>query len=274
MTMTLSRRAALMTGAVLVTGLLAGCGSMADDVGAELDSQVLAPGSSEQVPREDDLFTQGLQFSEDGESLYHSGGGYGDSRVVRTTPDGQVLASHEFSEDVFAEGLTLVDDEVYVLTWKEHLVYVLDAVTLEPVRTLDLPGEGWGISWDAERELLWVSDGSAVLRAFDRDMQPVAGKDTVVRLPSGDELADLNELELIGDTLWANVWKSDLLVAIAPEDGSVLDALDAGALVPSGARHGEVTNGIARNPSSGEVWITGKRWDRYWIIDEERFGSR
>lgn len=273
MTMTLSRRAALMTGAVLMTGLLAGCGSMADDVGAELDPQVLAPGSSEQVSRADSLFTQGLQFSEDGASLYHSGGGYGDSRVVRMSPDGEVLASHELSKDVFAEGLTLIDDEVYVLTWKEHLVYVLDAVSLELQRTLELPGEGWGISWDAERELLWVSDGSAVIRAFDREMTPVVDEDIAVRLPSEEELTGLNELELIGGRLWANVWKSDLLVAIE-SDGSVVDMLDAGALVPEGTAHGEVTNGIARDPSSAEVWITGKRWDRYWVIDEELFSSQ
>lgn len=270
MTHTLSRRTLLTTGSILLASLLAGCG--APDPTAEVDSVPVTPQTAvREIAREDGLFTQGLQFSEDGQSLYHAGGGYSDSALVRFSRDGEELARYEPGEEFFLEGLTLVGDELYVLTWKDHRVIVLDAQTLLFKRALDLPGEGWGIAWDETRGLLWVSDGSSRLRAFDRAMERREDEDILVRLPDGSELSEINELELIDGRLWANVWKTDALVTISVDTGAVEDAIDVSALVPEGVEHGEVTNGIARDPLTDQVWITGKRWDRHWVLDGDLF---
>lgn len=270
MTHTLSRRTLLATGSILLAGLFAGCG--APDPAAEADStSITQQMASEEIARKDGLFTQGLQFSADGESLYHSGGGYGDSAVVRFARDGEELARYAPGKDFFLEGLTLVGDELYVLTWKENRVIVLDAETLLFKRALNLSGEGWGIAWDETRQLLWISDGSSTIRAFDALMKPQPDQDFTVRLPEGEKLDQLNELELIDGMLWANVWKTDAVVSISPGEGAVETVLDLGDLVPEGVRHDEVTNGIARDPLTDQVWITGKRWDRYWALDGELF---
>lgn len=267
---TSSRCTLLATRSILLVSLLVGCET--SDPVAETDSvPVTAQQTIDEIVRDDELFTQGLQFSDDGQSLYHSGGGYSDSSVVRFSRDGEELARYEPGEEFFLEGLTLVGDELYVLTWKEHRVIVLDAETLLFKRTLDLPGQGWGIAWDETRELLWISDGSSTIRAFDESMGPRPDQDFTVRLPGGSELDQINELELIDGMLWANVWKTDAVISMRPGVGAVETMLDLSDLVPEGAGRGKVTNGIARDPLTDQVWITGKYWDRYWILDEELF---
>lgn len=238
------------------------------------DVQPAAPGdvfvADDAVRVEDrdaDLFTQGLEFDADG-NLFHSSGRYGESRVVKTDPDGALLADFILPDDHFAEGLTLVDDEVYVLTWRENVVHVLSAEDLSERRTFEIETEGWG-ACHSDAGVLWVSDGTDAVRGYNPDGMR---EDTLITVTDADgqPVSSINELECIGDEIWANVWQSEDVLVLDADTGVVELALDFSDLTPEGADRNAVLNGIAYDSESDEVWITGKLWDHYYVFDYEQ----
>lgn len=235
--------------------------------------------AAEIVDREIDLFTQGLEFGPDG-SLYHSGGRYGQSRVIRTGIDGEVLAEYELPDDEFAEGLTLVGEEVFLLTWRENIVRVLDADDLSEIRTLELGTEGWGACYDDMQSLVWVADGSATVRGYAPDtFEEVTAFDVVD--DTGDLLHRLNELECIDGEVWANRWQLDEIVVVeppvaaVPDDEGELPAVPIALTIalpeisPDADGRDAVLNGIAFDEENGMVWLTGKLWSEFFVFDYE-----
>lgn len=231
------------------------------------------------VERDPELFTQGLEFGADG-SLYHSGGRYGQSRVERTDADGQLLAEYELPDDEFAEGLTLVGDELFLLTWRENIVRVLDADDLSEIRTLELATEGWGACFDDAHEVVWVADGSATVRGYSPDsFAELAAFDVVDE--AGAPLHRLNELECIDGEVWANRWQLDEIVVFEPslearaDDEEELPAvpIDLTIELPEISDDSDgrdaVLNGIAFDAENGTVWLTGKLWSEFFVFDYE-----
>src|SRR5690606_29705438 len=155
-------------------------------------------------------------------------------------------------------GLTLVDDELIQLTWKEGRAVRWDAATFEPRGELTYTGEGWGLCDDGE--VLIMSDGSAALTVRDREDFSVVR--TVPVTAAGRPVPRLNELECVGGTVWANVYQTDTIVQIDPTTGEVLAQVDAaGLLTPDEAADADVLNGIAKVPGGGDTFlITGKNW--------------
>lgn len=216
------------------------------------------------LERDPTLFTQGLEFAEDG-SLFHSGGRYGESRVVKTDPDGTVLAEFELPRSHFAEGLTVVGDELYVLTWRENIVHVLSADDLSEQDTFELATEGWG-TCHSDAGMLWVSDGTDIVRGYDpADMSEQAS--ITVTDPDGETVSAINELECIGDEIWANVWQDEVVLIFDTESGTIERMLDFSDLTPEDAGRDAVLNGIAFDSETGEVWITGKLWEAFYVFD-------
>jgi glutaminyl-peptide cyclotransferase len=210
-----------------------------------------------------DVYTQGLELH-DGD-LYVSGGLYGESSVRIVDPDrGEALHTIELDDAFFGEGLTVVDDEVIVLTWKEGTAMVLDAETLDELDRFTYQGEGWGLCDDGDR--LVMSDGSATLQI--RDRQTFALRGTVPVTLEDQPLSQINELECVGDAVWANVWKTDTIVRIDPATGRVTATVDASALVPPETRSdpGNVLNGIAHDERTDTFLITGKRWPALFVV--------
>lgn len=212
-------------------------------------------------------FTQGLEIH-DGQ-LWVSSGLYGQSAVRRYRFDTlQLLAEKRLSRSLFAEGLTRVNEQLLLLTWRERQLLTLDPVTLEVRNTAALPGEGWGITHHGDQ--VWYSDGSSVLYRFDAgakqpELQPLA-----VRL-DGRPVPRLNELEYIDGEIWANVWQTDQIVRIDPATGNVTAVVDLRRLYPRALRPpgADVMNGIARDPDTGRIWVTGKRWPFMFAIAPE-----
>lgn len=206
-------------------------------------------------------FTQGLEIS-DGR-LYESTGARADraSTLRELNRDtGDVLRLHEITEDVFAEGITFVDDRIYQLTWKDEVALVWDPEPEEfaEVDRFSYEGQGWGLCYNGR--VLVMSDGSAELHFRDPVTFERAGNPVLVTL-DGEELPSLNELECVGDRVWANVWQTDLIVQIDPVTGRVLalaDASDLGQPRPDDAN--AVLNGIAWDPDTETFLITGKDW--------------
>ena len=204
-----------------------------------------------------DAFTQGLVFR-DGR-FYESTGLYGRSSVRIVDPtSGEVLASTPLDSRYFGEGLEVVGERVVQLTWKEETAFVWDARTLDPLGTYSYDGEGWGLCAFADRFVM--SDGSSRLTFRHLDTFEVIGSVDV--LLAGEPVEDLNELECVGDLVYANVWFSDEIMVIAPDTGQVIVRIDATPLRQrlSATEGIDVLNGIAYDPRRDVFYLTGKLW--------------
>lgn len=217
-------------------------------------------------------FTQGLEIS-DGR-LYESTGSRADRLSSLRELDritGEVIRLHEITEDVFAEGLTFVDDRIYQLTWKAGVALVWDPEPEEPteVERFTYGGQGWGLCYNGR--VLVMSDGSAEVHFRDPVTFERVGNPVLVTL-EGKELPSLNELEcfrdpLISNLVYANVWQTDMIVQIDIITGRVLAVADASELGrPRPDDPNAVLNGIAWDPATETFLITGKDWPQMYEV--------
>ena len=215
------------------------------------------------LPHDPEAFTQGLEVHPDGR-VFESTGLNGRSSLREVVLDsGVVTRRREVDAQYFAEGLTIVDDRLIQLTWQDGVAFEYDLATFEPRRQLAYTGEGWGLAWDGAR--LVMSDGSSALVFRDPDTFAELGRVTVTT--GGVELERLNELECAGGLVWANVWLTDFIARIDPASGAVVDWLDlTGLLTREQELEADVLNGIAIDPVSGRVFVTGKDWPSVFEI--------
>lgn len=209
------------------------------------------------LPHDDRAFTQGLVWHQG--LLYESTGRYGASEVRKVDiPTGRVLARKPLAGELFGEGLALVGDALFQLTWKENRLLVYDRASLRLERTLPYAYEGWGLAWDGRH--LIASDGSSLLRFLDPRSLRVE-RELLVR-DGREPVAYLNELEWVDGEILANVYGQDRIARIDPASGEVRGWIDLSALVPAGTRVDAeaVANGIAYDPERRVLYVTGKRW--------------
>lgn len=202
-------------------------------------------------------FTQGLAHA-DGRH-YESTGLYGESDIRLVQPEtGEVMLEAAMDEQFFGEGLAMHDGRLFQLTWQEQQLFVRDRCTLEELNRMDYAGEGWGLA--ADGEVLWRSDGSFLLHRHDPGTFEATG--TVEVTDRGVRLARLNELELVDGQIMANVFGEPWIAVIDPETGEVTAWVDGSPLVAEvdTTDSEDVLNGIAVDPETGRLWLTGKRW--------------
>lgn len=214
-------------------------------------------------PHDRSAFTQGLQLV-DGE-LFEGTGLRGQSSLRRVDlRSGKVLQQIALAPQYFGEGITVVGDRIVQLTWQSGMGFVYDRRTFERLRTFTYPGEGWGLTSDGTR--LIMSDGTDTLRFWHHDTLNELGR---LRVRTGDlPVPSLNELEYVNGVLYANVWPTDRVARIDPASGQVTGWLDFSTLLTPTERAGgvDVLNGIAYDPASGHLLITGKLWPRVFEI--------
>jgi glutamine cyclotransferase len=211
-----------------------------------------------------DNFVQGLEIR-DG-VLYVGTGGYGRSAIKRyRLADGELLDQRTIDPRLFGEGVTVLGDTVFQLTWRARLGAVYNREDLVQTGWFRLPGQGWGLCNNG-RELIY-SDGSEQLRVLAPDSLQTLRTLTVTE--NGRPLRRLNELEWIDGAIWANVWQSDRIVIIDPDSGHVTASVDLTGLLPGHERRAgtDVLNGIARDPADGGIWVTGKHWPWLYRIE-------
>ena len=215
-----------------------------------------------EYPHDINAFTQGLVFV-DGK-LYEGTGQRGESALrLLDLETGELLQRKNLDSRYFGEGITIMGNKIYQLTWQSHVGFVYDRESFAQLTSFYLPGEGWGITHDGEH--LIVSDGSSYLRFLD-----VETLNEVKRIQVSDELGEvryINELEYINGEVWANIWYQDYLVRIDPETGKVNSRIDLSGLNSNRRSRDDVLNGIAWDADNERLFVTGKLWPRIYEIE-------
>ncbi len=212
-------------------------------------------------------FVQGLQF--DGDILWEGTGLYGESKLIkqrfnRTAGTLEPLYEKALSSDDFGEGLAVLNETLYQLTWKAGRVYRYDLSGKEPLLLEPLRNdrEGWGLTTNGQH--LIASDGSAFLTF--RSIKGFSVEQTIEVRFQGKAIDGLNELEWIDGKIWANIWMTPFIVVVDPATGDVTSVIDCRNLVEDARASNpdiDVLNGIAWDASNRELYLTGKLWP--WI---------
>ncbi len=214
-------------------------------------------------PHDRTAFTQGLVYA-DG-VLYESTGLYGQSSLRRVALEsGAVEQAVGVAPEFFAEGLALVGDRLFQLTWQSHVGFIYERDSLARVGEFSYAGEGWGLTTDGAR--LIMSDGTATLRFLDPQTLSQIGQVEV--RASGVPVARLNELEWVEGEVWANIWQTDFIARIDPASGAVLAWVDLSGLLSAEKRaQTDVLNGIAYDAAGRRLFVTGKLWPYLFEIE-------
>lgn len=212
-----------------------------------------------------DAWTQGLLIEQG--RLFESTGDFeaSESTLREIDPrNGEVLRELLVGEPYFSEGIELVGDRIFMLTWQDNTAFVYDRDTFTLEETFTYQGEGWGLCQDQDR--LVMSDGSQTLTFRDPATFEVQG--TLPVLHQGDDALRLNELECVDGYAYANVWLTNLIVRIDLATGSIVSSIDASSLKDDeldGA--GNILNGIAYDEASGTFLLTGKFWPTVFEVE-------
>jgi glutaminyl-peptide cyclotransferase len=214
-------------------------------------------------PHSTESYTEGF-FYLDG-MFYEGTGRNGHSAVMALDPKtGNAIARRELPPEYFGEGI--VDWGPYILewTWKSHICFVYDRLTLEPVTQFTYTGEGWGMTHNTTE--LITSDGSATLRF--RDPNTFQETHHIVVKDGAEVIDNLNELEFVKGEIYANVWHADRIARISPQDGHVIAWIDLTGLLPSAQKIDAeaVLNGIAYDSQHDRLFVTGKEWPTIFEI--------
>lgn len=218
-------------------------------------------------PHDADAFTQGLLWHEG--YLYESTGLYGASTLRRVDIEsGEALELLTLDELYFAEGLERVGNRLIQLTWKAGRAFVYDFASFELIDAIEYDGEGWGLCYDGR--YLFMSDGSPFLSIRDPQSFALIFRGAVTWEGQLLPAQLLNELECVGDAVYANAWNTDYIFRIDKYTGVVTALVDASALLTeaerAALRPGSVLNGIAYNPEADTFFITGKNWPKLFEV--------
>lgn len=221
-------------------------------------------------PHDPGAFTEGLVFH-DGVLLESTGlNGQSSLRKVELKT-GRVLKHVEVPEQYFAEGLAVLADKVFQLTWQDHKGFVYDLESLRLEREFPCEGEGWGLTTDGQ--WLILSDGTEQLRFLDPLTFEVK---RTIQVKIHDRPVDrLNELEYIKGKIFANIWGADYVVRIDPATGKVTGLINFRGLFPARKRRSkkDVLNGIAYDAAGDRLFVTGKRWPKLFEVRLKRSGK-
>lgn len=210
-------------------------------------------------------YTQGLEFY--GDTLYESGGQFGLSFIRKYNPEsGEVYKNKDLPNEIFAEGLTRIGDKILQLTWQNGFGYVYD-LELNQLETFRFNNskEGWGLAYSGEH--LFKTDGTDKIWILDANNY--AEQNYIEAVTDEIRLKSLNELEFIDGKLYANTYQKESIVIINPKNGAVEGLISLKGLKDKlgNKSNADVLNGIAYKASTHEIFVTGKNWDKLFVIE-------
>lgn len=219
-----------------------------------------------EYPHDITSYTQGLEFHNG--ALYESTGQYGESKLRKLDyTTGEVLKNIDLASTFFAEGLTILDNQIYQLTWQENIGFVYDVDTFEKTSSFKYgkSKEGWGICNDGKQ--LYKSDGTENIWLLNPETLAEEGHLQVYT--NKGKIIGLNELEYIHGRIYANRYQKNGVAIINPENGAIEGVVDFSPLRKLVTQHDglDVLNGIAYNPDTKTIFVTGKRWDKLFEVE-------
>ncbi|XP_051143775.1 glutaminyl-peptide cyclotransferase-like [Andrographis paniculata] len=220
-----------------------------------------------EFPHDPEAFTQGLLYAGN-DSLFESTGLYGHSSVRRVAlRTGKVEAIHNMESAHFGEGMTLLGDMLFQVTWMKDTGFIYHRKNLTRIKRFTSPmPDGWGLATDGN--ILFGSDGSSTLYHIDPQTMKALEKHVVKY--KGQEVHNLNELEYINGEIWANVWQTDCIVRLSSKGSRVLGWIYLPSLREELLQNGntgiDVLNGIAWDEEQNRLFVTGKLWPKLYEI--------
>jgi len=213
-------------------------------------------------PHDRHAYTQGLVYDEG--FFYEGTGQLGQSTLRKVEAEtGKVISQVNLDGSLFGEGVALLGDRIYQLTWTTKVGFVYDKNTLSQLNKIYYQTQGWGLTTMDNK--LVMSDGTNVIWFLDADFNVLS---SVEVWDNKGIVENLNELEMIDGELWANIWQTDHIARIDPVTGKVLGYVELSNILSREDRSQEtdVLNGIAWDAVNKRLFVTGKYWPRLFEI--------
>lgn len=219
-----------------------------------------------EYPHDITSYTQGIEFFND--TLYESTGQYKESKLRKVDyKTGKVIKNINLADEYFGEGLTILNNKVFQLTWREGIGFVYDVNTFEKLENFKYGNskEGWGICND--NDVIYKSDGSE--KIWSLNPETLVEEDYIQVCTNKGKIVGINELEWINGKIYANRYQKNGVAIINPKNGAVEGVIDFTPLKDKVTQHQglDVLNGIAYNPKTKTIFVTGKRWDKLFEVE-------
>jgi len=215
-------------------------------------------------PHDTSSFTEGLEFFRD--TLYEGTGLRGFSKLLKTDyKTGKIYKSLKLEDEYFGEGITFINNQLFQLTWEEKkgFIYNVNTWKVEKTFTYDKPIEGWGMTNDGK--VIYQSDGTEKIWKMNPANQKMI--DYVNVYSGSSKIKRVNELEYINGKIYCNIWQKDAIAIVNPENGKVEGIINLASLRKFiKYKEAEVLNGIAYNPKTKTIFVTGKKWEKLFEI--------
>lgn len=217
-------------------------------------------------PHDITSYTQGLEFFND--TVYESTGQYKESKLIKIDyKTGHVIKNINLSNEYFGEGLTILNNKIYQLTWQKGIGFVYDVNTFEKLSSFKYGNskEGWGLCNDASK--IYKSDGTEKIWLLNP--KTLVEEDYIQVFTNKGKIGRINELEWINGQIYANIYQKDGVAIINPKNGAVTAVIDFSSLKKKVKQHEklDVLNGIAYNPTTKTTFVTGKHWDKLFEVE-------
>ncbi|WP_346883300.1 glutaminyl-peptide cyclotransferase [uncultured Algibacter sp.] len=218
-----------------------------------------------EYPHDIKSYTQGLEFHQD--TLYESTGQYKKSKLRKLDyKTGNVIKNINLSDDYFGEGLTILKNKVYQLTWKENIGFVYNVDTFEKLSSFKYGNskEGWGLC--NNNNTIYKSDGTEKIWLLNPET--LVEQECIQVYTNRGKIVGINEMEWINGNIYANRYQKDGVAIINPKNGAVIGVIDFKPLKSLVTQHDglDVLNGIAYNTNTKTIFVTGKHWDKLFEV--------
>ena len=220
----------------------------------------------EEYPHDTNAYTQGLEFKND--TLYESTGQYKNSSLRKTNyKTGEIYTKISLDDAYFGEGLTILNEKIYQLTWREKTGFIYDLNTLRKTGSFvyGRSSEGWGLCQDGKS--IYKSDGTQ--RIWRLNANTLNEEDFIEIYTNSSRIKSVNELEWVNGKIYANIYLRDAIAIVDPKNGAVEGVIDLTSLknkVSVSNPKDEVLNGIAYNGEENTLYVTGKNWNKLFKI--------
>lgn len=219
-----------------------------------------------EYPHDITSYTQGLEFHND--TLFESTGQLKESKLRKLDyKTGEILKSISLADEYFGEGLTILNNKVYQLTWQKGTGFVYDVNTFEKLSSFRYGNskEGWGLC--NYNNTIYKSDGTEKIWLLNSET--LAEQEYIQVYTNKGKIVGINEMEWIDGKIYANRYQKDGVAIINPKNGAVIGVVDFKPLKKLVKQHEglDVLNGIAYNPKTKTIFVTGKRWDKLFEVE-------